>query len=87
MTLFPNAVLLRIRASTCEAGDTVQSVTMVKTGIHELCSAPHGTLYRRLPAPLLAVQTRPCGAIPLSEFQGQQLCRLVSRLLPAQVAS
>lgn len=36
-----NAVLLRIRASTYEAGDTAQSVMMVKTGIHEavLCSA------------------------------------------------
>lgn len=48
---FPNAVLLRIRASTYEAGDTVQSVMMVKTGIHELCSLLRMGLYRRLPAP------------------------------------
>ena len=39
------------------------------------------------PAPLLAVQTRPRGAVPLSDFQGQQLCCLVLRLLPAQAAS
>lgn len=39
------------------------------------------------PTPLLAVQTHPRGAVPLSEFQGQQLCCLVLRLLPAQAAS